>query len=176
MIAISIGVAIAVVRVSKSAGASSMAILCGTWFVSFLWAPKRPSFSVLFTAITIEVLLFATFPSTGLHVSGNASIAGYDYRAGFGRAYEGARLELLTGRLARSENIQEPVFTSVCGAIIRALFAREPIAPVLTTFLSLLVATALICRQRSPVLATVRVPVPSKHFKPRRAPWPVGTE
>ena len=88
----------------------------------------------------------------------------------------GALVELLTRRLARSESIQESVFTSVCGAILLALFIRGSIAPMITTFLGLLVATALICRRGSPVLATVRVPVPSEDSRSRRTGWPVVTE
>ena len=88
----------------------------------------------------------------------------------------GERVELLTRRLARSERIVEPVFTSVCGVIILALLVRSSIVSMLTTLLSIFVPTALICRRRSLVLATIRVPVPSKESKPRRARWPVGTE
>jgi hypothetical protein len=119
-------------------------------------------------------------PATGVQPCGNALITGYDYRINLGPAYEisvlGACLELGTRRHTYSEGVQKSALASVCGAIFLALFVRGPVAPMLTTLLSLLVATTLIYRRRPPVLGTVRVPVPSKDSKPRRARWPVGTE
>lgn len=65
----------------------------------------------------------------------------------------GALIELLSLRLSRSTSIRESVFIAVCSAVLLYIFARGAIAPILTTFEPLLVATALICRRRSPVLA-----------------------
>jgi oligosaccharide repeat unit polymerase len=73
----------------------------------------------------------------------------------------GALIELLSRRFARSTSIRESVFTAVCGAVLLDLFTRGAIAPLLTSFAGLLVATALVCRRRSAVLAAVSAPIPS---------------
>src|SRR5947209_3319576 len=86
--AMSFGLVIAVMRVPTSADGFWLAILWGTWLLSLTWALTRPSFSVLSAAITAEMLLFVVIPATGVQLSGNASLAGYDYAAGLGRAYE----------------------------------------------------------------------------------------
>jgi O-antigen polysaccharide polymerase Wzy len=70
----------------------------------------------------------------------------------------GALIELLARRFARSTSIRESVFTAVCGAVLLNVFTRGAIAPMLTSFAGLLIATALICRRRSPVLAVAPAP------------------
>jgi oligosaccharide repeat unit polymerase len=80
----------------------------------------------------------------------------------------GALIELISRRFARSTSVQESVFTAVCGAVLLDVFTRGAVAPMLTTFSDLLVATALICRRRSPVLAVAPAPVPSEPFGPRK--------
>lgn len=87
----------------------------------------------------------------------------------------GALAELLSRRFARSTSIRESVFTAVCGAILLDVFTRGAVAPMLTSFAGLLVATALVCRRRSPVLAATPAPVPSEPLgleKTRRSVTP----
>jgi hypothetical protein len=74
-----------------------------------------------------------------------------------------ALIELLSMRLARSASIRESVLVAVCEAVLLDVFTRGAIAPMLTAFGWFLVATALVCRRRSPVLATA----------PGSAPGPV---
>jgi oligosaccharide repeat unit polymerase len=64
----------------------------------------------------------------------------------------GALVELLSLQLSRSESLRESVFIAVCSGVLLYIFARGAIAAILTTFEPLLVAAALICRRRSPVL------------------------
>jgi len=52
-VAMSLGVAIAVMRIPASADGFWLANLWGTWLVCVVWALTRPSFSVLFAAITM---------------------------------------------------------------------------------------------------------------------------
>ena len=87
----------------------------------------------------------------------------------------GAFIELLSGRFARSTSIRESVFTAVCGAVLLDLFTRGDIAPLLASFAGLLVATALVCRRRSPVLAAVAAPIPAQHLEPGPTRCPVVT-
>jgi oligosaccharide repeat unit polymerase len=82
----------------------------------------------------------------------------------------GALIELLSRRFSCSTSIQESVFTAVCGAVLLDLFTRGAIAPLLTSFAGLLVATALVCRRRSAVLAAVPAPVPSGSLGRGRTP------
>jgi oligosaccharide repeat unit polymerase len=74
----------------------------------------------------------------------------------------GALIELLSRRFARSTSIRESVFTAVCGAVLLEIFTRGDVAPMLTSFAGLLVATALVCRRRSPALAVAHAPATSE--------------
>jgi oligosaccharide repeat unit polymerase len=88
----------------------------------------------------------------------------------------GMLVELLSRRFARSTSIGESVFTAVCGAVLLDLFARGDIAPLLTAFAGLLVATALVCRRRSTVLAAVPAPALVEHLESGTTRGPVGTQ
>ncbi len=85
----------------------------------------------------------------------------------------GALIELLSRRFARSTSIRESVFTAVCGAVLLNIFTRGDIAPMFISFSGLLVATALVCRRRSPVLAIVQASTPSEPFGPQEMPCSV---
>jgi len=65
----------------------------------------------------------------------------------------GIAVELLAERFARSTSTRESVFIAVAGAVILELFTRGALAPMLTTFLGLLLSVGVVCRRRSPVLA-----------------------
>lgn len=82
----------------------------------------------------------------------------------------GALIELFSRRFARSTSTRESVFTAVCGAVFLNVFARGDIAPMLISFAVLLVATALVCRRRSPALAVAHAPGPYESLVPRKTP------
>jgi len=81
----------------------------------------------------------------------------------------GVLIELLSIRFARSMSIRESVFIAVCSAVLLDIFTRGAVAPILTTFDPLLVATALVCRRRSPVLAVTHTPALSEPLAPGKS-------
>lgn len=87
----------------------------------------------------------------------------------------GALIEWLSRRLARSASLRESVFIAVCGAVVLVVFTRGAVAPMLAGFAGLLVATGLVCRRRSGVLAAAAAPVPSGPLKPGQTRNPVAT-
>lgn len=85
----------------------------------------------------------------------------------------GALIELLSRRFARSTSIRESVFIAVCGGVLLNVFSRGDIAPMLISFSGLLVATTMVCRRRSPVLAVPHVLAPVESLGPRKKPHSV---
>jgi oligosaccharide repeat unit polymerase len=85
----------------------------------------------------------------------------------------GALVELLSRQLARSTSLRESVLVAVCGAVLVDLFTRGAIAPMVISFAGLLLAAALVCRRRSPVLAAARPPEAFKLPEPENTPRPV---
>jgi len=127
IIALSVGIAVAIMRVPTSVDGFWLSILWGTWIVTIVWALTRPSFSVLFTGLTVEMLLFVLIPATGVQVSGNASLAGYNYQAGLGRAYEIcalAQLGLLAGAMSARTLWPIPRFKRLSPALSSAALDR----------------------------------------------------
>jgi oligosaccharide repeat unit polymerase len=59
-----------------------LATLWLTWLVSLAWALTRPSFSVIFTALTLSMFIFIIVPATGAQLYGNTLLAAHDYQAG----------------------------------------------------------------------------------------------
>lgn len=102
-VAVLVAAGIAISQVPASAGDSWLVILWTTWIVAVVWALTRPSFSVLFAAITAAMLLFVILPATEAQLSGLTTIAGNDYQAGVVRALEIAALAqcgMLAGAVA----------------------------------------------------------------------------
>lgn len=87
----------------------------------------------------------------------------------------GVIIELLSRRFAYSTSIRESVFIAVCGAILLDVFTRGAVAPMLASFTGLLVATGLVSRRRSSVLAAAPAVVPSSSPGPRKTRHPVAT-
>jgi len=81
-------VSIVLTRITASTGNLWLAVLCGTWLTSVIWALTRRSFSLLFTAIMVAMLIFVIMPATYAQLFGSTTIAGNDYSAGVVRALE----------------------------------------------------------------------------------------
>jgi oligosaccharide repeat unit polymerase len=52
------------------------------WMASLIWALTRPSFSIIFTALTLSMFIFIIVPATGAQLYGNTLLAGHDYQPG----------------------------------------------------------------------------------------------
>ena len=69
-------------RTANLSGNFWLATLWLTWLVSLTWALTRPSFSVIFTALTLSMFIFIIVPATGAQLYGNTLLAAHDYQAG----------------------------------------------------------------------------------------------
>jgi oligosaccharide repeat unit polymerase len=88
----------------------------------------------------------------------------------------GIAVELLAARFASSASIRESVFIAVASAVILELFTRGSLAPMLTTFLGLLLSVGVVCRRRSRVLAMVDARGRSQDSVLPGTRWPAITE
>ena len=70
----------------------------------------------------------------------------------------GGVAEFLHRRFANSQDLKSSVAAAVQAAVFLQLFSRGDLAPMLTTYIGLLVATGYIGRRRSAVLAPVAIP------------------
>jgi oligosaccharide repeat unit polymerase len=73
-------------RTDNLSGNFWLATLWLTWLVSLIWALTRPSFSVIFTALTLSMFIFIVVPATGSQLYGKTLLAAHDYQAGVIRA------------------------------------------------------------------------------------------
>jgi len=127
-----------------------------------LW-PGKPQDAILALTRTFDNNAGLAVPEFGeMYV--NFGLAGVV----IGSVLLGALVEVLSLRLSRSGSIRESVFIAVCSGVLLYIFARGAIAAILTTFEPLLVAAALICRRRSPVLD--QVPGPGEPGSPEIQP------
>jgi oligosaccharide repeat unit polymerase len=78
----------------------------------------------------------------------------------------GGLIELIYRRYAGAISLRSSVSAADCGALLLDLFTRGDMAPLLTTFIGLIAAAALICRRRSAVLAAVGAPGKPEGHKP----------
>lgn len=88
----------------------------------------------------------------------------------------GIAVEVLAERFARSTSTRESVFIAVAGAVTLELFTRGALAPMLTTFLGLLLSVGVVCRRRSPVFAMADTRATSHHSALPGSRWPSVTE
>src|SRR5580704_369117 len=66
-------------RTDNLSGNFWLATLWLTWLVSLIWALTRPSFSVIFTALTLSMFIFIVVPATGSQLYGKTLLAAHDY-------------------------------------------------------------------------------------------------
>lgn len=88
LIVLLIAINIALTKVAVPTGGFWLTVLWGAWAVTAVWTLTRPSFSLLFAAITFAMLLFVVIPATAAQLYGQTTIAGNDYSAGLNSAYE----------------------------------------------------------------------------------------
>ena len=81
----------------------------------------------------------------------------------------GVLVELLWLRLAATPSLRTAVLVSVVYAIIAQLFVRGAIAPMLVTFVGLIIATLVLCRRTSLTLAPA-AGAPRDHMPAARVP------
>lgn len=93
-----------------------------------------------------------------------------------GSALLGMVVEVLAARFARSTSLRESVFIAAVEAVILELFTRGDIAPMLTTFLGLLLGVGVICRRRSAVLAATETRGMGENSALKRSRWPVAAD
>jgi hypothetical protein len=122
-VAVVIIAAFGISRIPMPGGTMWLVILWTAWLLAVVWALTRQSFSLLFAAIMVAMLVAVILPGTEAQLFGMTRIAGNDYHAGVPRALEIAAL-------------------AQCGMLAGAVAARTlwPVPPLTRTFPELIPA------------------------------------
>lgn len=113
-----------------------------------LWSGKPEGSIAATTAVIDPGNSGLAFPEFG-EMYANFGIVGVVV----GSCFLGLVVEGLWARFSRTRSVREALFLSISGAVLLQVFVRGALAPLMTTYLGLLVAAGIVCRRRSPMLS-----------------------